>query len=107
VRGGDRGRSGRADRRRALPRILITLRYWAHQPYKLLTVRSKVQSRFWELLEREDVDVEIAYPHQQLRVDEDDPLAVRMTGAGDGEAVPVSDGEASPGPDADPGAGPP
>jgi small-conductance mechanosensitive channel len=87
--------------------ILITLRYWAHQPYKLLTVRSKVQSRFWELLEREDVDVEIAYPHQQLRVDEDDPLAVRMTGAGDGEAVPVSDGEASPGPDADPGAGPP
>jgi small-conductance mechanosensitive channel len=82
--------------------VLITLRYWAHQPFKLLTVRSKVQSRFWELLKQEDVDVEIAYPHQQLRVDEDDPLTVRMTGAGDGEAVPVSDGEASPGPDADP-----
>ena len=73
--------------------ILIMLRYWARQPYKLLTIRSKVQSRFWELLEAEDVDVEIAYPHQQLRVDEDDPLRVRMTGAGDGEAVRVSGGE--------------
>ena len=60
--------------------VLITLRYWAHQPYKLLTVRSKVQSRFWDLLEAEAPDVEIAYPHQQLRVDEDEPLAVRLDG---------------------------
>ncbi|MFB6167652.1 MAG: mechanosensitive ion channel family protein [Haloferacaceae archaeon] len=79
--------------------VLVTLRYWAHQPYKLLAVRSKVQSRFWELLEAEDVDVEMAYPHQQLRVDEDEPLRVQMTGTGDGEAVPVSNGEAGSNPE--------
>ncbi|MEF8890128.1 MAG: mechanosensitive ion channel family protein [Haloferacaceae archaeon] len=72
--------------------VLITLRYWARQPFKLLTVRSKVQSRFWELITEDGVDVEIAYPHQQLRVDESDPLTVRMTGAGDGEAVRVPNG---------------
>jgi small-conductance mechanosensitive channel len=79
--------------------VLITLRYWAEQPYKLLTVRSKVQSRFWELLEEQEPDVEIAYPHQQLRVDEDEPLRVRM--AGDGEAVAVGGEE----PGSDPGSG--
>jgi small-conductance mechanosensitive channel len=58
--------------------VLITLRYWAHQPYKLLTVRSKVQSRFWALMAEEQPDVEVAYPHQQLLVDDDDPLRVEM-----------------------------
>jgi small-conductance mechanosensitive channel len=58
--------------------VLITLRYWAIQPYKLLTVRSKVQSRFWALLAEEAPDVEVAYPHQQLLVDDDDPLRVEM-----------------------------
>jgi len=63
--------------------VLLTLRYWAHQPYKLLTVRSKIQSRFWALMAAEQPDVEIAYPHQQLLVDEDDPLRVE-TGVADG-----------------------
>ncbi|ESS06098.1 MAG: small-conductance mechanosensitive channel [uncultured archaeon A07HB70] len=57
--------------------ILITLRYWASQPYKLLTVRSRVQSRFWALMAEEQPDVDFAYPHQQLLVDEDDPLRVQ------------------------------
>jgi small conductance mechanosensitive channel len=48
--------------------IQITLRYWAKRPYKLLTVRSKVQTEVWEAFQ--DADVEIAYPHQQLVFDE-------------------------------------
>jgi small-conductance mechanosensitive channel len=40
----------------------ITLRYWAREPYKLLTVRSRVQERVWDAIEATD-DVEIAYPH--------------------------------------------
>lgn len=48
--------------------VMITLRYWAKRPYKLLTVRSKVQTEVWEALD--DADVEIAYPHQQLVFDE-------------------------------------
>jgi len=49
--------------------IKITLRYWARQPYKLLTVRSKVQERAWERIEDHD-DVEIAYPHSHLMFDD-------------------------------------
>ncbi len=43
--------------------ILITLRYWAKKPYKVLTVRSEVQTNLYELLEDEPA-VEAAYPHQ-------------------------------------------
>ncbi|MDS0294635.1 mechanosensitive ion channel family protein [Halogeometricum luteum] len=43
--------------------ILVTLRYWAKKPYKLLTVRSRVQSQLYRLLEDEP-DVEAAYPHR-------------------------------------------
>ncbi len=81
--------------------VQLTLRYWVHQPYKLLTVRSRVQSRFYALMAEEQPDVEIAYPHQQLLVDEDDPLRVR-TGGGDGSAS--LDGDIAP--DASPGPGP-
>jgi len=49
--------------------IKITLRYWARQPYKLLTVRSKVQERAWERIAGHD-DVEIAYPHSHLMFDD-------------------------------------
>jgi small-conductance mechanosensitive channel len=48
--------------------IKLTLRYWAKRPYKLLTVRSKVQTEVWDALDGSDV--EIAYPHQQLVFDE-------------------------------------
>jgi small-conductance mechanosensitive channel len=49
--------------------VALTLRYWARQPYKLLTVRSKVQERAWTALEASD-EVEIAYPHSHLVFDE-------------------------------------
>ncbi|MFB6079508.1 MAG: mechanosensitive ion channel family protein [Haloferacaceae archaeon] len=46
--------------------VLIRLRYWAVQPYRLLTIRSEVQTAIWDLLAESDADVEIAYPHRQL-----------------------------------------
>lgn len=48
--------------------VLLTLRYWVTEPYKLLTARSKVQTNLWAALE--DADVEIAYPHSHLYFDE-------------------------------------
>jgi small-conductance mechanosensitive channel len=48
--------------------VLLTLRYWVTEPYKLLAARSKVQTNLWSLME--DADVEIAYPHSHLYFDE-------------------------------------
>jgi small-conductance mechanosensitive channel len=48
--------------------VLLSLRYWAKEPYKLLTVRSAVQTNVWDALE--DADVEIAYPHRHHVFDE-------------------------------------
>jgi small-conductance mechanosensitive channel len=48
--------------------VLLNLRYWAKEPYKLLTMRSKVQTRVWDALE--DADVEIAYPHSHVVFDD-------------------------------------
>lgn len=48
--------------------VLITLRYWVTEPYKLLALRSRVQTNLWDALE--DADVEIAYPHSHLVFDE-------------------------------------
>ncbi len=39
--------------------VLLTLRYWAMEPYKLLRVRSRIQTAVWD--ELDDADVEIAY----------------------------------------------
>ncbi|EMA44153.1 mechanosensitive ion channel family protein [Halococcus saccharolyticus] len=44
--------------------VLLTLRYWVREPYKLLTVRSAVQENIWERLD--GTDVEFAYPHTQV-----------------------------------------
>ena len=48
--------------------VLLTLRYWVTEPYKLLAARSKVQTNVWRRLE--DADVEIAYPHSHLYFDD-------------------------------------
>ena len=48
--------------------ILLTLRYWVDEPYKLLATRSKVQTNVWEAFA--DADVEIAYPHSHLYFDD-------------------------------------
>ncbi|MFB6302046.1 MAG: mechanosensitive ion channel family protein [Haloferacaceae archaeon] len=51
--------------------VRLRLRYWAINPYKLLTVRSEVQTAVREHLAETDADIEIAYPHRQLIFDED------------------------------------
>jgi small-conductance mechanosensitive channel len=48
--------------------INLRLRYWATEPYKLLTLRSNVQTAVWERFG--DADVEIAYPHSHLFFDD-------------------------------------
>ena len=47
--------------------VLLTLRYWVTEPYKLLAARSNVQTNLRELVE--DADVEFAYPHSHLHFD--------------------------------------
>jgi small-conductance mechanosensitive channel len=64
--------------------VLLNLRYWVKQPYKLLVVRSKVNERVWTALEEAD-DVEIAYPHQHLIFDDTSgtaTVAVQDSGSG-------------------------
>lgn len=46
----------------------LRLRYWVTEPYKLLAVRSRVQTSVWESLV--EADVELAYPHQHMVFDE-------------------------------------
>jgi small-conductance mechanosensitive channel len=81
--------------------IQITLRYWAKRPFKLLTVRSKVQTEVWEALE--EADVEIAYPHQQLVFDEtsgEAQVGVRHRGGdGGGDLLGGPPGNNDAGPD--------
>jgi small-conductance mechanosensitive channel len=48
--------------------VRLRLRYWVREPYKLLTMRSRVQEQVWTRLE--DADVEIAYPHSHLMFDD-------------------------------------
>jgi small-conductance mechanosensitive channel len=64
--------------------VLLTLRYWITEPYKLLTARSKVQTYLWELLD--DADVEIAYPHSHLHFD--DTSGAMQVQFADGEEPP-------------------
>lgn len=48
--------------------ILLRLRYWVQEPYRIQTIRSEVQTNIWEAFD--DADVEIAYPHSHLMFDE-------------------------------------
>jgi small-conductance mechanosensitive channel len=48
--------------------VLLRLRYWVKQPYRLQTVKSRLQTNVWDALE--DADVEIAYPHSHLYFDD-------------------------------------
>ncbi|MEF8784471.1 MAG: mechanosensitive ion channel family protein [Haloarculaceae archaeon] len=48
--------------------ILLRLRYWVKEPYRLQTVKSHLQTNIWNALE--DADVEIAYPHSHLYFDD-------------------------------------
>jgi len=48
--------------------VQLRLRYWAREPYKLLTMRSRVQEQVWDRLD--EADVEIPYPHSHLVFDD-------------------------------------
>jgi small conductance mechanosensitive channel len=48
--------------------ILLRLRYWTQEPYRMQTVQSAVKTNIWEAFEGEDV--EIAYPHSHLVFDD-------------------------------------
>ncbi|MFW5917901.1 MAG: mechanosensitive ion channel family protein [Haloferacaceae archaeon] len=50
--------------------VLLRLRYWAKKPFKLPSIQSAVRTELWHHLENDDVDVEIAYPHQHHVFDE-------------------------------------
>ncbi|MFB6206683.1 MAG: mechanosensitive ion channel family protein [Haloglomus sp.] len=72
--------------------VNLRLRYWATEPYKLLTLRSRVQTNVWDRLE--DADVEIAYPHSHLVFDETSgemrvaTRAVDGNGEANGDSIP-------------------
>jgi small-conductance mechanosensitive channel len=67
--------------------ILVTLRYWAKRPYRLLTVRSRLQTNLWERIESEP-NVEIAYPHQHLLFDDTSgTLRASLSSDDDEEAI--------------------
>ncbi|WP_225335931.1 mechanosensitive ion channel family protein [Halomicrobium urmianum] len=48
--------------------ILLTLRYWVTEPYRLLATRSRIYTSVLEAIQ--DEDVEIAYPHSHLFFDD-------------------------------------
>ncbi len=98
--------------------VVLRLRYWAHEPYKQLTVRSAVLTNVWERFDEHDI--EIPYPHRHMVFDDTSgELSVAMRdreagprtrpggatqheGEGAGEAAErVSGGAGDPGPDAD------
>lgn len=69
--------------------VNLRLRYWAMEPYKLLTVRSIVQTNIRELLT--EADVEFAYPHSHLVFDETSgEMQVGLSDRGPG---PTAEGE--------------
>ncbi len=58
--------------------VKLRLRYWTRDPYKPLTMRSRIQEAIWKRLD--DVDVELAYPHSHVVFDETSgELNVNMT----------------------------
>ena len=71
--------------------VLLTLRYWVTEPYKLLAARSKVQTNLAGLVE--DADVEFAYPHSHLHFDETSgAMAVSMAEkSAEGPGGPLGD----------------
>ncbi len=64
--------------------VLLTLRYWIKEPYKLLSARSQVQERVERAIV--DTDIEIAYPHTHHVFDEHSGEARVSIGNGPGSA---------------------
>ena len=74
--------------------VALRLRYWVKEPYRLLAIRSAVQTAVWERLA--DADVEIAYPHSHMVFD--DTSGELQVATRDNEN-PSSSGERDAGPD--------
>jgi len=70
--------------------ILLRLRYWATEPYRIQTIRSAVNTNIWTAFEDEP-DVEVAYPHLQHVFDEDSGELRIGTGASDHGTRPPLD----------------
>lgn len=74
--------------------IMLRLRYWATEPYRLQTVRSAVQTNIWTVVEDEPA-VEVAYPHVHHVFDETSgELQVGVDADGTSQA-PVDETEAN------------
>lgn len=48
--------------------VLLRLRYWANEPYKIAAVRSKVLTDIWSRFDEHDI--EIPYPHSHMVFDD-------------------------------------
>lgn len=48
--------------------VLLQLRYWVHEPYRIQSVQSRVQTNIFEAFESDEL--EFAYPHSHLVFDE-------------------------------------
>jgi len=80
--------------------VLLRLRYWADEPYRIPTIQSKVQTRVWEAFEGDAV--EIAYPHSHLMFDETSgelQLSAAEAFEAVGEDAQMSAGDTRPDPD--------
>jgi small-conductance mechanosensitive channel len=75
--------------------VLLQLRYWVEEPYRLQAVRSALQTRVWEAIG--ETDAEFAYPHSHLYFDETSghmDVALRDRSGGDegGSGADARDG---------------
>ncbi|MFT4884091.1 MAG: small-conductance mechanosensitive channel [Natronomonas sp.] len=69
--------------------VLLRLRYWAHEPYKQTTVRSRVMTNVWKRFDEHDI--EIPYPHSHLVFDDTSgEMQVAMREAAEGPATQQS-----------------
>ncbi len=71
--------------------VLLRLRYWATEPYRIQTVQSKVQTEIWDTLQAEEA-VEFAYPHSHMVFD--DTSGQLQVGVSEGHAF-TEDGPAT------------
>jgi small-conductance mechanosensitive channel len=61
--------------------VLLRLRYWVTKPYKLATIESSVRTAIRQRFIDADADLEMAYPHRQLVVDDSVGEAIRSGGS--------------------------
>ena len=64
--------------------VLLTLRYWVKNPYRLLATRSDVQERMWTRFQ--DAGVEFAYPHRHHVFDETSGISRVAIGSSETES---------------------